>query len=47
MGKYSRERQATDGNIIRIMRITCWITKTTDTHTQYVINNAFPLLQST
>jgi hypothetical protein len=26
--------QATDGNIIRRMRRTCWITEATDTHTQ-------------
>ena len=28
---------------IRCMRITCWITKATDTHSEYVILIAFPL----
>jgi len=35
-------RQATDGNIIRRMRIACWMTKATDTHSEYVILIAFP-----
>jgi hypothetical protein len=35
--KYGRARQATDDNIIRRMRFACWITKATDTHSQYVI----------
>jgi len=26
------DRQATDDNIIRCMRIACWITKATNTH---------------
>ena len=34
---------ATDDNIIRSMRILCWITKATDTHSEYVIIIAFPL----
>jgi hypothetical protein len=29
--EYGRAWQATDGNIIRRMRIACWITKATDT----------------
>jgi hypothetical protein len=29
--KYGTARQATDDNIIRRMRFTCWITKATDT----------------
>ena len=33
-------RQVTDDNIIR--RIACWITKATDTHSEYVILTAFP-----
>jgi hypothetical protein len=35
--KYGRARQATDGNIIRRMRFACWVTKATDTHSEYVI----------
>jgi hypothetical protein len=34
MEKYGKPREATDGNIIRRVRILCWITKATDTHTQ-------------
>ena len=45
MEKYGTGRQATDGNIIRRMRIACWITKATDTHSEYVIVIAFPLQQ--
>ena len=41
MEKYSRARQATDDNIIQCMRFACWITKTTDTHTEYVLLIAF------
>jgi hypothetical protein len=29
--KYCRTRQATDDNIIRRIRVACWITKATDT----------------
>jgi hypothetical protein len=35
-------RQATDDNIIRRIRFACWITKATDTHSEYVILIAFP-----
>ena len=35
MEKCGRARQATDGNILR--RIASWITKATDTHSEYVI----------
>jgi hypothetical protein len=35
--KYGTARQATDDNIIRRMRFACWVTKATDTHSQYVI----------
>jgi hypothetical protein len=35
--KYCRDGQAAYDNIIRRMRITCWITKATNTHSQYVI----------
>jgi hypothetical protein len=37
VGKYGTVRQVTDDNIIRHMRIACWITKATDTHSEYVI----------
>ena len=33
---------ATDGNIIRRKRITCWVTRATDIHSEYVILMAFP-----
>jgi hypothetical protein len=45
MEKYGTARQATDDNIIRRMRFACWITKATDTHSQYVILIAFLLQQ--
>jgi hypothetical protein len=35
--KYGTARQTTDDNIIRRMRFACWITKATDTHSEYVI----------
>ena len=46
--KYGRTRHAIDANIIWRMRITCWITKATDTHahSEYVIFIVFPLQQS-
>jgi hypothetical protein len=40
--KYSTAGQATGDNIIRRMRIACWITKATDTHSEYVIIITFP-----
>ena len=40
--KYDTTRLATDDNIIRRMRIACWITKDTNTHTEYVIFIGFP-----
>jgi len=43
--RYDTVRQATDGNITLRMRIVCWITKTTSTHSEYVILNAFPRQQ--
>ena len=42
MEKYCTVRQATDDNITRRMRFACWITKATDTHSEYVILIAFP-----
>jgi hypothetical protein len=43
--KYGTARQATNDNIIRRMRFACWITKATDTHSEYVILIAFPSQQ--
>jgi hypothetical protein len=43
--KYGGVGQATDDNITRRMRIACWITKATETHSEYVILIAFPLQQ--
>jgi hypothetical protein len=43
--KYGRTGQATDDNIIRCMRFACWITKATDTHSEYGIRIAFPRQQ--
>jgi hypothetical protein len=43
--KYGTATQATDDNIIRRMRFACWITKATDTHSEYVIIIAFPRQQ--
>ena len=39
---YGRADQATDENMMRRMRITCWISKATDTHSEYEILRAFP-----
>jgi hypothetical protein len=43
--KYVRARQVTDDNIIQGMHFACWITKATDTHSEYVILIAFPRQQ--
>jgi len=43
MERNSRDRQATDANIIRRMDFACWVTKATDTHSEYVIIIAFPM----
>jgi hypothetical protein len=43
--KYGTARQATGDNIIRRMRFACWITKATDTHSEYVVFTAFPRQQ--
>ena len=45
MEKYCTAGQTTDGNIIRRMRIACWIPKTTNTHSEYEICIAFQLQQ--
>ena len=41
MEKYGTARQATCDGITRRMRFACWITKATDTYTEYVILVAF------
>jgi hypothetical protein len=43
--KYSRAGQATDGNIIWHMHVTCWISEATYMHPEYVILTAFPWQQ--
>jgi hypothetical protein len=43
--KYGTARQATGDNIIRRMRIGCWITKCTDSQSEYIILIAFPQQQ--
>jgi hypothetical protein len=40
--KYDRARQATDDNIMKLMRISCWISKAADTQSEYVILIASP-----
>ena len=45
VGKYYRERQATDDNIIWRVRDACWIPKVTDTHSESVILIDFLPLQ--
>ena len=42
MEKYGRVGKVTGDNIVRRMRITCWVTKATDIHSEYVILIAFP-----
>ena len=39
--KYGTAGEATDDNITERMPIACWITKATNTHSEYVILNAF------
>jgi len=41
--KYSTDGQSTDNNITRPMRFACWITKVTNTHSEYVIVIAYLL----
>jgi len=40
--KYGSARKATDDNIIQHISVVCWITKTTDTHSEYVICIVLP-----
>jgi transposase InsO family protein len=37
VGKYGTAGQVTDCNIIRRMRIACWVTEAIDLHTEYVV----------
>jgi len=34
--KYGTAKEATDDNTVRSMRIACWLTEATDTHTQNI-----------
>jgi len=43
--KYGTARQSTDDNNIIYMRFERWITKATDTHSEYVIITALPQQQ--
>jgi len=43
--KWCRDEQAIDDYIMRRMRFICWITKTIDTHSEYVILIDFPRQQ--
>ena len=45
VGKCGTATQATDGDIIQRMSFACWITKHTDTHSEYVTLIVFPLQQ--
>ena len=42
MEKYGTAVHATDDNITRRMHIACWVTKTGDTHSEYIKRVAFP-----
>jgi hypothetical protein len=44
-GKKCRVGQATDDSVTRRMRVACWISKATNTHSEYVILTAFLLQQ--
>jgi hypothetical protein len=44
--KYGTAGQTTDDNIIWRMRTACWITKTTDTHSEYTILTVFHINNS-
>ena len=45
MKKYGTAEKATDQDIVRRMCFTWWITKATDTHSEFVILIAFPRQQ--
>jgi hypothetical protein len=41
MERHGKDGQATDDNKLRYMRCACWITKATNSHSEYVILFAF------
>ena len=43
--RHGRARQATEYNKIQRMRFACWITRATDTNSEYIILTAFPRQQ--
>jgi hypothetical protein len=43
--KHGKLRPPTDDNVIQRVRIACWITKATDTHSEYAILVSFPRQQ--
>ena len=45
MEKYGKEGQAADDSRIRRMRFACWLTKVTDTHSEYTVLTASPQQQ--
>ena len=45
MERYDRTKEATEDNVIWHMRFAFWITKATDTHSEYVIIQGFPRQQ--
>jgi hypothetical protein len=42
MWKYGTAVRAVGGNIMRRLRFSCWVTKPTETHSEYVLLTAFP-----
>jgi hypothetical protein len=40
--KCHRDREVADENITRRLRIACWISKATDTHSEYIIGLRIP-----
>jgi hypothetical protein len=43
--KCGRAGQTTDDDIMRRMRVACWVTKVTDTHSEYIILSTSPWQQ--
>jgi hypothetical protein len=43
--KYCRAEQATEDTVTRRMRLSCWLNKATNTHSEYEIFTAFPWQQ--
>jgi hypothetical protein len=39
--KYGRDGQATDDNLVRNVRLACWLTKVTNIHSEYLLPVAF------